>query len=172
MDIIKGLGNANKLMNRILYHASENLDIHVSEINGGGLRNAIPRESEAVICVDDFQKKALLAELEQAWDAIKTEFESLEPKLNLEIKELDEIPEKVMKEEDQETLLKAIYALHNGVYRMSPEIDGLVETSNNVAKIEVHKGNISVCCLTRSSVESSKDDIANQLRAAFELAGF
>ena len=55
---------------------------------------------------------------------------------------------------------------------MSPEIDGLVETSNNVAKIAVHKGNISVSCLTRSSVESSKDDLANQLRAAFELAGF
>ncbi len=172
MDIIKGLGNANKFMNRILHSASENLDIRISELHGGGLRNAIPRESEAVIVVDNFQKKALLAELEQVWDAIKAEYSSLEPKLNLEITELEDVPHKVMNEEDQETLLKAIYTLHNGVYRMSPEVEGLVETSNNVAKIEVNTGRISVSCLTRSSVESSKDDLANQLRAAFELAGF
>lgn len=172
MDIIKGLGNANKIMNRILYHSSEDLDIKISEINGGGLRNAIPRESEAVIVVDDFQKKALVAQLGQDWDAVKTEYASLEPSLDLEMKEMDEVPQKVMEEEAQAKLLKTIYALHNGVYRMSPEIEGLVETSNNVARVEVKNGKITISCLTRSSVESSKDDLATQLRSVFELADF
>ncbi len=172
MDIIKGLGNANKIMNRILYNASEDLDIKISEINGGGLRNAIPRESEAVIVVDDFQKKALVARLEQDWETLKTEFAALEPNLDLEVKELDEVPQKVMEEEAQAKLLKTIYTLHNGVYRMSPEVEGLVETSNNVARVEVKNGKISISCLTRSSVESSKDDLTNQLQSAFELADF
>lgn len=172
MDIIKGLGNANKIMNRILYKASEELDVKISEINGGGLRNAIPRESEAVVVVDDFQKKALIAQLEQDWETVKTEYASLEPKIDMEVIELDEVPQKVMEEEAQAKLLKTVYALHNGVFRMSPEIEGLVETSNNVARVEVKDGKITVSCLTRSSVASSKDDLTNQLRSAFELADF
>ncbi len=171
MDIIKGLGNANKLMNRLLYSVSENLDIRISEINGGGLRNAIPRESEAIVVVDDLQEKVLLSELENEIQKIKDEFIKLEPNLALSITEV-EVPEKVMETNDQEAVLKAVYVAHNGVYRMSPEIDGLVETSNNVAKVEVKNGKIIVKCLTRSSVESSKDDIANGLRSGFELAGF
>jgi dipeptidase D len=83
-----------------------------------------------------------------------------------------EVPEKIMETNVQEAVLKSVYAAHNGVYRMSPEIKGLVETSNNVARVEVKDGNVVVKCLTRSSVESSKDDLANGLRSGFELAGF
>ncbi|MFN4764288.1 aminoacyl-histidine dipeptidase [Gillisia sp. Q332] len=171
MDIIKGLGNANKLMNRLLFSVSENLDIRISEINGGGLRNAIPRESEAIVVVDDLQEKVLLSELENEIQKIKDEFIKLEPNLAVGITDV-EVPEKVMETKVQEAILKAVYVAHNGVYRMSPEIDGLVETSNNVAKVEVKNGKIIVKCLTRSSVESSKDDLANGLRSGFELAGF
>jgi dipeptidase D len=103
-------------------------------------------------------------------ETLKTEFAQLEHNLELEITETA-VPEKVMEEAAQEALLKGVYAAHNGVYRMSPEIEGLVETSNNIAKIEVKEGKIGIKCLTRSSVESSKIDLANSLKSAFELAG-
>ncbi|MCF4101359.1 aminoacyl-histidine dipeptidase [Gillisia sp. M10.2A] len=170
MDIIKGLGNANKLMNRLLFNSSEDLEMRIVEINGGGLRNAIPRESVAVVVVDDFQTKAFKSELEKGMEAIKAEYASLEPNLKLSIEEV-EVPEKVMELEAQNEILKAIYVTHNGVYRMSPEIKGLVETSNNIAKVEIKEGNITIKCLTRSSVESSKEDLANTLRAGLELGG-
>jgi len=171
MDIIKGLGNANKFMNRLLFNASEDLDLRIASINGGGLRNAIPRESVAVVVVDDFQVKAFKSVLEDEIEAIKAEFSNLEPNLKVTITET-EAPSKVMEAEVQGQVLKAVYAAHNGVYRMSPEIDGLVETSNNIAKVEIKEGNIEIKCLTRSSVESSKDDLANSLKSSFELAGF
>ena len=95
----------------------------------------------------------------------------MEPNLAVNITEI-EVPEKVMETNPQDAVLKAVYVAHNGVYRMSPEIKGLVETSNNVAKVEVKEGKVEVKCLTRSSVESSKDDLANALRSGFELAGF
>ena len=70
----------------------------------------------------------------------------------------------------QERLLKGIYAAHNGVYAMSPVVDGLVETSNNIARVLVKQGDILINCLTRSSVDSAKTDLANALKATFELA--
>ena len=171
MDIIKGLGNANKLMNRILFGGSENSGLRIAEINGGGLRNAIPRESQAIVTVEESRKKDFLKDSQELIAAIREEYKSLEPKLNIEVSE-SSLPEKVMETRVQELLLKAIYAAHDGVYRMSPEMEGLVETSNNVARVEVKNGNIEILCLTRSSVESSKVDLANSLKAGFELAGF
>lgn len=170
MDIIKGLGNANKLMNRILFQSSDKFNFRISEINGGGLRNAIPRESEAVVTVDAAQKEGFLTATNSLIKTIEEEYKSLEPRLNVEITAIN-APEKVMETRAQEKLIKTIYAAHNGVYRMSPEIEGLVETSNNVARVLVKNGKIEVLCLTRSSVESSKNDLANSLRSGFELAG-
>ena len=83
-----------------------------------------------------------------------------------------ETPKKVMDLGVQEGLIKAIYTALNGVYRMSPDIEGLVETSNNIARVIVKEGTIKIGCLTRSSSETNKWDLANSLRAAFELAGF
>ncbi|MFD0976084.1 aminoacyl-histidine dipeptidase [Salinimicrobium gaetbulicola] len=171
MDIIKGLGNANKLMNRILFDGFENFGLRIAEINGGGLRNAIPRESEAVVAVEDIQKKDFLETSEKLINEIKQEYKSLEPNMKIELTET-ELPKKVMEVGAQELLVKAIYSAHNGVYRMSPEIEGLVETSNNIAKVVVKEGKIEILCLTRSSVESGKNDLANSLRSGFELAGF
>ena len=82
------------------------------------------------------------------------------------------MPEKVMDSENQKKFVQSIYAAHNGVYRMSPAIADLVETSNNVAKIVVENGSISIDCLTRSSVTSSKEDLAQSLQAGFELADY
>ncbi|HET8810735.1 MAG TPA: beta-Ala-His dipeptidase, partial [Flavobacteriaceae bacterium] len=171
MDIIKGLGNANKLMNRILFNAGKNHGLRISKMNGGGLRNAIPRESNAIFCVEKSKSKAFLAETALLIEAIKTECASLEKDLTIEIVPTENL-EKVMETQAQEQFLKAVYAATNGVYRMSPDIEGLVETSNNIAKISVENGTVEISCLTRSSVESNKNDLANSLVSAFELGGF
>ncbi|CAL65761.1 aminoacyl-histidine dipeptidase [Christiangramia forsetii] len=171
MDIIKGLGNANKLMNRLLLNTSEDLKMRVSEINGGGLRNAIPRESEAIIALPDTEEESFKKEFESRAKAIKSEYASLEPNLSIELQRTTS-QNSVMDLKSQKDILLALAAAHNGVYRMSPEIEGLVEASNNVAKVALKDGEVHIKCLTRSSVESSKDDLADSLKAVFELAGF
>lgn len=172
MDIIKGLGNANKLMNRILFELSEATEIGISSINGGGLRNAIPRESEAIIYVKEDQKKLFEEKFSKISAEISEEFKSLEPKLNISFSSAATASGRSMEKEAQKSLLQALYSALNGVYRMSPEIEDLVETSNNIAKVSVGEGEIEILCLTRSSVESSKRDLSNALRSAFEIAGF
>nr|MBX2828574.1 beta-Ala-His dipeptidase [Flavobacteriaceae bacterium] len=169
MDIIKELGNANKLMNRLL--ASSKDLCFISQINGGSLRNAIPRESVATVVVPTENIADFVAQIEATQFHIIEEFKLLEPDLSIETEKVD-MPAKVMKQEDQVKLINAIYAAHNGVYRMSPAIEGLVEASNNIAKVTVAEGDIKIECLTRSSVASSKDDVANSLRAVFEMAGY
>ncbi len=171
MDIHKGLGNANKIMNRLLFDGFTNFGLRISEINGGSLRNAIPRESFATVTIDSISKEPFLFELNQLINEIKIEFSSLEPNLTIELKEI-ELPKNVMELGVQIGLIKAIYGSLNGVYRMSPDIEDLVETSNNVARVIVKEGNIKIGCLTRSSSETNKWDLANSLRAVFELAGF
>ena len=171
MDIIKGLANANVLMNRLLYTAYTSVNSRVASIQGGGLRNAIPRESEAIIVLHQDHKAKFENEQERVFYEIKSEFASLEPDMSFHLEET-ELPTKIMSSDVQDAVLKSIYAAHNGVYRMSPDIEGLVETSNNIAKISVGEGKIEILCLTRSSVTSSKDDLVNSLSSAFDLAGF
>lgn len=171
MDIIKGLGNANKFMNRLLFDGYEATGMRLHSLEGGSLRNAIPRESVAIVAVENIHKEAFVHEISLLSDIIKLEYKTLEPELEVVI-EATNTPQTVMDLGVQEGFLKSIYAAHNGVYRMSPDIQGLVETSNNVAKIVVADGQIEILCLTRSSVESSKTDLANSLRATFELSGF
>lgn len=169
MDIHKGLGNANKIMNRILYEVQD--AIRISEINGGSLRNAIPRESFAIISVYNSQKDIFTKTIKKIIKEIKTEFKTVDPNLEIEFKEI-EAPKKVMTSISQTTLLKTLYAAHNGVYRMSHDMADLVETSNNVARVIVKDELIKILCLTRSSVESSKKDLANALKSTFEMAGY
>jgi dipeptidase D len=169
MDIIKGLGNANKLMNRVLNALSGFVEI--SEVQGGSLRNAIPRESAVIVTVDASETDRFHSEMEKIRKAITEEYNLLEPQLQLTA-EGTTVPGSVMSSEDKFLFIKAIYAAHNGVYRMSPAMADLVETSNNIAKITVQDGTIKIECLTRSSVESSKTDLSNALQAVFELAGY
>jgi dipeptidase D len=170
MDIHKGLGNANKIMNRLLFDAFENFGLQVSEINGGSLRNAIPRESVAKVIVAGMYDEAYIFDMQEVISDIKTEFKTTEPNLTIEIVKCD-LPKKIMDLGVQEGILRSIYAAHNGVYRMSADMENLVETSNNVARVIIKDGEISIGCLTRSSVETSKFDLANALRSAFELCG-
>lgn len=170
MDIHKGLGNANKIMNRLLFDGFENFGLQVAEINGGSLRNAIPRESVAKVIISEMFDEAYLFDMQEIINDIKAEYKTTEPNLTIEIVKGD-LPEKIMDLGVQEGIIRAIYAAHNGVYRMSADMADLVETSNNIARVIIKDGEISVGCLTRSSVESSKFDLANALRSTFELVG-
>lgn len=170
MQIHEGLGNANKIMNRLLFETYEDFGLRVSEIDGGSLRNAIPRESVAKAVLPLHEEKEFLAGMEKAIGDIRSEFHTTEPKLAIELKKDGQF-NKVMDAESQKLLIKAIYTAHNGVYRMSADMANLVETSNNIARVVVKDGEIMIGCLTRSSVESSKFDLANALKSAFELAG-
>jgi dipeptidase D len=170
MDIHKGLGNANKIMNRLLFDGFENFGLQIAEISGGSLRNAIPRESVAKVIVANMYDEAYVFDMQEIIGDIKAEYKTTEPKLEIEIVKGD-LPKKVMELGVQEGILRSIYTAHNGVYRMSPDMADLVETSNNIARVVIKDGEIMVGCLTRSSVESSKFDLANALRSAFELCG-
>jgi dipeptidase D len=170
MDIHKGFGNANKIMNRLLFDAFENFGLRISEIDGGSLRNAIPRESKAIVAIDMVQEDAFKYEMGLQIETIQSELKSLEPDLIVLLTKID-TPKVIMDLGVQEGLTRAIYAAWNGVYRMSPDIPELVETSNNIARVIVKGGSVKIGCLTRSSVESSKMDLAMMLRATFELIG-
>ncbi|NNK12160.1 MAG: aminoacyl-histidine dipeptidase [Flavobacteriaceae bacterium] len=170
MDIHRGFGNANKIMNRMLFAAAEKGSIHLCEIDGGGLRNAIPRESVAQFAISGSEEK-VIAGIQDMIGNIKQELRITEPKLNISLSEQD-LTAKCMDKDSQGKLLRAVQGLHNGVFAMSTSIDNLVETSNNVARVEVGNGNIKISCLTRSSVESGKMNLAMSLSSILELAGY
>ncbi len=171
MDIHKGLGNANKIMNRLLFDGFDNFGLQISEIKGGSLRNAIPRESQAKVIIAEVYDEAFVFDMQQIVNEIKTELKTTEPNLEVVFEKMNEAPANVMPSIAQFYFVRAMYTAHNGVYRMSADFDNLVETSNNIAKVIVGEGQLSVQCLTRSSVETSKFDLANALRSAFELMG-
>ena len=169
MDIHKGLGNANKIMNRLLYKGFELFGLAVSEINGGSLRNAIPRESESIITLPKNKINDFNTAFEQLIKDIKFELKTTEPTLQIGLQEAP-LPNLIMNSVSQIQLINAIYSVSNGVYRMSADIDNLVETSNNLARVIVKDGKIFIACLTRSSIESSKMDLAQALEANFKMA--
>jgi len=169
MDIHLYRGNANKIMNRLLYKGAEKV-LEINSVNGGGLRNAIPRESEAIVLLPRDKADEILADLKRLADTIKTEQQKEDPNLEINFNEAEK-PQTIMASEDRDRLIKAVYGAFNGVYRMSPDMEDLVETSNNVAQVLVNNGKIQIENLTRSSVESTKEDLANMLKSVYELGG-
>ncbi|WP_437918365.1 aminoacyl-histidine dipeptidase [Sphingobacterium sp. LRF_L2] len=170
MEIHKGLGNANKLLNRVLYRLMP-YDIYLVEIDGGGLRNAIPRESWATLAILPQYEAAALSVIEDEVQAIKNELSTTEDGLDITCLSFELEKAKALPGLLRDQLIKAVYAAPNGVYRMSADFEGLVETSNNIARVVVRNGELVIKCLTRSSVESSKTDLANALKCCFELMG-
>lgn len=168
MDIHKGFGNANVLLGRLLYSGIENQNLQLISIDSGGLRNAIPREGNAVLSVRnslefiDNAKALKVAMLE--------EFSETEKDLQINI-ETFTTPEKAISTEDSKKIILALKAAHNGVYRMSPDVKDLVETSNNIARVELNNGELKILNLSRSSIESGKFAVAEQLKSVYELAG-
>ncbi|MCT4561945.1 MAG: aminoacyl-histidine dipeptidase [Crocinitomicaceae bacterium] len=171
MDIDKGRGNANKMMTRVLYHLRSVVDVQLVEFDGGSLRNAIPREATVRLAVHKDASKVLMAEVEKIADQIKVEYKTVEANLQIVLEETDVTGAKAVEVHDMVKILNALYAVPNGVYRMSPDIADLVECSSSLARVIVKDGDFITQSLQRSSVESSKDDIANTIRANFENMG-
>ncbi|MGE8512509.1 MAG: aminoacyl-histidine dipeptidase [Chryseobacterium culicis] len=168
MDIHKGFGNANIILGRLLYSGLENQNIELISIDSGGLRNAIPREGSAIISVrnaQEFIENATVLKKD-----ILEEFATVEPGLQINI-ENSTSSDKAISESDSKKVILTLKALHNGVYRMSPDVADLVEASNNVARVELKGGELKILNLTRSSVDSSKYSVAEQLKSVAELAG-
>ncbi|MCP2044849.1 aminoacyl-histidine dipeptidase [Pontibacter sp. HSC-36F09] len=170
MDIYLGRGNANKLMNRLLHQAAEKVGLRIGSIDGGSLRNAIPRESVAVVAIPAGEAAAFEKFVEELTTILKNEHATTDPNLAVTVEQV-EAPAQVLPADYQADLLRALYACQNGVYRMSPDIEHLVQTSNNVARVLVQDGKLTVQCLTRSSVDSEKMDLAAGIKSALELAG-
>lgn len=170
MDIHKGLGNANKLMNRLLVQLENRHNIHISSVDGGGLRNAIPRESTAVVGIDASHLGDMLATISEQEIVIKKEYATTDPNLHVDAVRV-ESPTHVWNGDWQRKILRSIYACPSGIYRMSPDIDTLVQTSNNLARVHIADGKAEILCLCRSSVDTEKVDMSLAIASAFELAG-
>lgn len=170
MDIHKGRGNANKLMNRVLMNLDKTFDIEISSIDGGSLRNAIPRESVCELLIASGQEQKVKDILAELGAVLKAEYQTTDPNLVL-LAEAVATPAKVLDKKFQGTLLRSIYACPNGIYRMSPDIAGLVQTSNNIARVLVKDGSYQIQCLTRSSVDTEKTDLQDAIIATYELTG-
>lgn len=170
MDIHKGRGNSNKLANRIVYHLMSLFDISLVEFDGGSLRNAIPREANVQIAVLKNDVAGVKAEVEKMAAILKEEFKAIESDLEV-IFSLNGETTKALSKEDTLKIVNTLYAVHNGVFRMSPDIEGLVETSSSLARVIIKDGKFITQSLQRSSVETTKHDVANTIRAAFENMG-
>ncbi len=169
-DIDKGLGNAVKILNRFLWQASRDYGLRVNSFSGGNLRNAIAREASATAIVPTTQKEPIRVAFNIFYDEVCSEFEETEPAIKMHLESCDS-PEYVWSQDFQKQVLNAIYACPHGVMEMSQKIEGLVETSTNLASIKEEDSQIIVSTSQRSSVETAKDNIAAMVHSTFELAG-
>ena len=151
MEIHLDLANANKIMNRILIATNDCCSI--SSVLGGSLRNAIPRESNAQVVI--VNETNFITAFEKIKADLLDEYQPIESEMTISIEKLHELPKTIISNECQQLFLKAVSGAHNGVFRMSPAIADLVETSNNIAKIILEKGQIIIECLTLFAVECS-----------------
>lgn len=177
-EIHKGLGNANKILVRFLYLLNAQTDFSLCSINGGNLRNAIAREANAVIGIYPEDKEEVRVLLNHFTAEIENELKQVDPNVKITMQSTDR-PEVCLNHTD---MLKVIYALHacpHGVIGMSHEIEGLVETSTNLASVKMdtqhivtgENNKIVVGTSQRSSIESCKIAVANQVASVFKLAG-
>ncbi len=170
MDIHLGRGNANKIMNRLLHEGHLRHGVLIGSIDGGSLRNAIPRESTALVAVPAVKREGFLDGLGRLGADIKNELASADPEVRIEAVSAA-LPELVIGEPVASRMLRAIHACPNGVMRMSCEMPGLVETSSNLAIVTSNEGVVTVQCLLRSSVDSARAELATMIGSVFELAG-
>ena len=169
-DINKNRANANKLLNRFLVQIMQKYGMRLADIEGGNLHNAIPREAHAVCAVPMEYKEAVRVDLNVFLSEVEGEFSVTEPNLSIDL-ETETPADHVMEEKAMERFLLSIYAVHNGVYAMSQDIPGLVETSSNLASIKLWNGKIKVVTSQRSSILSSRKDMSQMVSAAFLLGG-
>ncbi len=166
MDIILGRGNANKIMVRILYHLMEKSEIAIASVEGGNLRNAIPREADAVICFDPAKKDRVKALTDEMTGIIATELKLADPGLEITLNACDK-PKDIVPRDVAVRVVRAVYAAPNGVWAMSNSMPGLVETSSNMAIFKAKEGQVAVHCLIRSLVDTAKEDMGTALACCF-----
>lgn len=170
VDIHLQRANANKLIFRFLKSAVADVEARLSSIEGGNLRNAIPREAFAVITVPKGNEDDLM-DLVAEYEALFTEeFKGVEGNITFKAEKTEKISG-LMPEEVQDDLINAVTACPNGVYRFIPEVPDVVETSNNLAIVKSDGKGIDVKCLIRSSVESRKEELGSAIESVFSLAG-
>lgn len=169
-DIQKGLGNANKILNRLLWNSSQLHGIRISVFDGGNLRNAIAREAFAIVGLPKSKKEELIEFVRDYEVTIKSEYKITEPDLKIDIIEA-KIPQYVMDVVSQEKILNAIYACPHGVIAWSQEIPNFVETSTNLASVKTDENTIKITTSQRSSVESAKKDVCDMVASVFRAIG-
>jgi len=169
-DIHKNRGNASKILNRFLLNSSNKYDFQLADFNGGNLRNAIAREAFAVICIPLEDMSDLMLDFDEFANEIKNEFQYSEPKLELNIEEIEK-PEFVIDSGSQNKLLNTISACPHGVLEMSTRMEGMVETSTNLASVKFIDNKILLTTSQRSEIESRKNWAAEMVESVFQLAG-
>ena len=170
MDIILGRGNSNKILFRVMKEAAKLFDLRMTSVDGGSLRNAIPRESFAKVAIPEANTQAFNAFLKEKQALLGNEIKTVDPDLEIIAEKIDTESE-VFTKDSQLTLTNLIYAIPNGVMRMSNEMEGLTETSTNMAIVKSQDGTTEIACLLRSSVDSAKTDLAEMMESACALAG-
>jgi dipeptidase D len=169
-DINKGLGNAVKIINRFLWKASEDFNLRISRIDGGNLRNALAREAFADVVIPESFKNDFTEYASQYNKVVRDELKVTEPELSFTVLP-EEKPSFVIDIDTQSRLLNSLYACPHGVIAMTADMPGLVETSTNLASVKTLENEITVQTSQRSSIESSKEDIASMVASVFRLAG-
>ncbi|MBC3809576.1 aminoacyl-histidine dipeptidase [Undibacterium seohonense] len=170
VNIHLGRGNANKLLARFFAGHAKELGLAISQLQGGSLRNAIPREAQCSFTLPVAQLDLLQQRVAQFQTILQTELAATEPNLRLSISDCT-APEKVLQANSQQQLIQLINACPNGVMRMSDEVTGVVESSLNVGVVSTSADHVSVICMVRSLIDSGRAYIESQLQSLCELAG-
>ena len=170
-DISKGRANANKLLSRFLLSVAEKYEFYLCEISGGSLHNAIPRDASAIFAVPSADKESVRVDFNIFAAQVQDEFSATEPNMKLTLQSTDPI-KRVIDPVVTKNLLRSLHSVFNGVFAMSQDVPGLVETSSNLASVKRTGDNtLLVTTSQRSSIESARDNVSSAVRAAFELGG-
>jgi dipeptidase D len=169
-DIQKKYGNANKLVTRIMWMAQEPYQMRFSSIDGGSAHNAIAREASAIVLIPEDQTNEFQKFINEMESVIRKEYHVTEPRLSVILEDAD-VPNQVISLADQKKLLNALYACPHGVIAWSQDIENFVETSTNLAVVKTKEDHFFILNSHRSSVESAKEDVKNQVAALFQLTG-
>ena len=170
LEINEGRGNANKMMARLVQDAIANFEARLASWQGGNMRNAIPRDCDVVLTVPAENVDALKEVVDEWRETFKGEYGFVEKALTLDIEDAD-LPAALVPEEIQDNLVNALCACHNGVMRFIPEVPSIVETSSNLAIVEIGGGKVMFKVLVRSSRDSMRDCCSETLESVFSMAG-
>lgn len=171
MEIHLGRANANKVMNRLLFASGKMFGLRLAKLEGGGLRNAIPRESRAIVFIPKDNVRSFEQWLASHAAVIKAENSVTDPDLTVECQLIQASSSAVLPQSIQARLVSVVSGVLSGIHRMSPSIAGLVQTSNNLARVIVDQGKIVIMCLARSSVDSERDYLTDCLTSVLEQQG-